>query len=196
MTRPAVTPCRAYRLAVVGSLALVRHARPVKVGQNPEDWRLSDGGAVAGGRLGVSLLAALGRPGPSVVASNEPKAIETAESLSLGAVTADERFGEVRRPWYADEAAFESDVGEYLRGAAISGWEPLDRSVARFDAAISELRRPAVVVSHGTVMSAWLADRIPGFDPVPFWQSLTMPDAWAVDLGVGSVTRIAIDGGT
>ncbi len=66
---------------------------------------------------------------------------------------------------------------------------------ARFDSAITELGDNAVVVSHGTVMSAWLSQQIPGLDAVGFWEDLQMPDAWLVDLHARSAHRIALLGG-
>jgi broad specificity phosphatase PhoE len=74
-------------------------------------------------------------------------------------------------------------------------WESLDDAAARFDSAITELGDNAVVVSHGTIMSAWLSRQIPDLDAVGFWESLEMPDAWLVDLRARSAHRIALLGG-
>lgn len=52
-----------------------------------------------------------------------------------------------------------------------------------------------MVVSHGTVMSAWLSRQVLDLDAVGFWEGLEMPDAWLVDLRAGSADRIAFGGG-
>jgi broad specificity phosphatase PhoE len=67
-------------------------------------------------------------------------------------------------------------------------------AAARFDSAIATLGDNAVVVSHGTVMSAWLSRQIPDLDAVGLWEQLEMPDALLVDLRARSVQRIALLG--
>ena len=85
-------------------------------------------------------------------------------------------------------------VASYLAGKPVEGWEALDAAVDGFDGAVAELVSSSapgvvVVVSHGTVMSAWLAHKVPGIDPVGFWKGLQLPDAWRVDLELGTVER-------
>lgn len=123
------------------------------------------------------------------------KAVETAVALGVGAVRSDERLREVERRWYDDRREFEDAVHRYLSGAVVPGWEPLDDAVARFGSVITELGDDTVVVSHGTVMSAWLDRQIPDLDAVAFWEDLAMPDAWLVDLHARSVHRIAVHEG-
>ena len=191
MTNPDVSG----RLSVSGSLVLVRHARPDMTGHRPETWGLADGGIDDARRLGLTLRTVISNRASTVVCSTEPKAVETAVALGFGVARSDARLGEVDRPWYDDHHEFVEAVHRYLRGRAVPGWEPLDNAVARFDSAITELGDNAVVVSHGTVMSAWLSRQLPHLDAVGFWEGLEMPDAWLVDLHARSAYRIAFDGG-
>jgi broad specificity phosphatase PhoE len=131
-----------------------------------------------------------------VVSSTEPKAIKTAEALGLGGVRHDDRLGEVARPWYEDEGSFRTEALRYLSGEAVAGWESRDDAAARFGTAISELDGHCVVVSHGTIMSAWLSRHVSDLDAPDFWDHLEMPDAWIVDLGDRSARRIADHGST
>jgi broad specificity phosphatase PhoE len=181
-------------LSVSGSLVLVRHARPDMTDHRPETWGLTDDGLDDARRLGLALGTTISNGASTVVCSAEPKAVETAVALGFGAVRSDERFCEVDRPWHDDPHEFVDAVHRYLRGAAVPGWEPLDDAASRFQSAITELGHSTVVVSHGTVMSAWLSRQIPDLDAVGFWENLEMPDAWLVDLHARSAYRIAFDG--
>lgn len=174
-----------------GSLVLVRHARPAMIDDRPETWGLADGGSDDARRLGLTLRTTIADRAWTVASSTEPKAVETAAALGFGAVRTDERFGEVGRPWYDDHQEFEDAARRYLTGGTVSGWESLDDAAARFDAAVHALGDRSVVVSHGTVMSAWLGRLIPDLDAVGFWERLEMPDAWVVDLRARSAHRIA-----
>ncbi len=178
-----------------GSLVLVRHARPDMTDHRPEIWGLADDGFDDARRLGLALRTVISNRASTVVCSTEPKAVETAVALGVGAVRSDERLREVDRPWYDDQHEFVDAVHRYLTGRAVTGWESLDDAAARFDSAITELSDSTVAISHGTVMSAWLSQRIPGLDAVGFWEGLEMPDAWLVDLHARSAHRIAFDGG-
>lgn len=172
------------------SLVLVRHARPlVDPTTDPAYWTLSDDGMDAARRLGSRLRESAARA-PAVVVSTEPKAIATAESLECGPVRTDERLGEVTRPWFDDDASFRAAVHAYLSGEQQPGWEPWDAATGRFDAAIDAVPDGCIVVSHGTVMAAWLGMRLEAVDPVAFWRDLAFPDAWHVDLGTEFIQRI------
>ncbi len=130
----------------------------------------------------------------TVASSNERKAIETAEALGLGGVHSDERLREVDRPWYDDERSFHQAVRRYLTGVPVAGWESLDAAAARFGSAIADLGDTRIVVSHGTIISAWLNRQFHDLDAVGFWDELQMPDAWFVDLDKREVHRIAVRG--
>ena len=182
-------------LSGTGSLVLVRHARPDMADHRPETWRLADDASDDARRLGLAVRTVISERACTVVCSTEPKAAETAVALGVGVVRSDERLREVERRWYDNRREFEDAVHRYLTGRAVPGWEPLDDAVARFGSVITELGGGTVVVSHGTVMSAWLDRQIPDLDAVAFWEDLEMPDAWLVDLHARSVHRIAVHEG-
>jgi broad specificity phosphatase PhoE len=183
-------------LSVSRSLLLVRHARPDMTDHRPETWGLAKDGIDDARRLGLALRTTISTRTSTVVCSTEPKAVETAAALDVGTVRSDERFCEVDRPWHVDQHEFVDAVHRYLRGAAVPGWESLDDAAARFQTAITELGDSGVVVSHGTIMSAWLSRQIPDLDAVGFWESLEMPDTWLVDLRTRSAHRIAVHDGS
>jgi broad specificity phosphatase PhoE len=95
----------------------------------------------------------------------------------------------------------------YLEGEKLEGWEPASEVRKRFTAAVSDVAAAAdgdvCVVDHGLALTLYLAARSPQvvrdgdrsqFDPVPFWSSLTFPDAWLFNPAANTVTRI-YDGG-
>ncbi len=159
--------------------------------QQPGRWALADDGIDDARRLGLVLHDVVADGAVTVVCSTERKAIETAEALGVGDVQHDERLREVERPWYDVEQSFDVAVRHYLTGVPIAGWEPLDGAVARFGFAVPDFDDTCIVVSHGTVMSAWLGRQLPDLDAASFWGQLRMPDAWLVDLNTESVQRIA-----
>ncbi|HVE91328.1 MAG TPA: hypothetical protein VNE62_03360 [Actinomycetota bacterium] len=112
-------------------------------------------------------------PDLPVVSSDERKAVETADALGRDFFI-DSRLREVSRPWIQDPNKFHADTRRYLAGDALAGWEPQSEALARFAEAAD-----GIVVSHGTVMSLFVASRI-RIDPVRFWSRLTFPDAWEV----------------
>lgn len=132
----------------------------------------------------------------TVFTSTERKARETAEVLALrrgSQVVASAGFSEVDRPavWDDDEGATAS---HYLATGAASGWEPREAVVQRFDAAVNLAQSTAgpgclLIVSHGLALSLWL-DSVLDIDLVPFWQALTLPDAWLVDTGRHVLERL------
>jgi broad specificity phosphatase PhoE len=168
-------------------LILVRHARPqVEANAPPPLWRLSPQGRADAARLADRL-----RPfaPTAVVASAEPKAIETAEILAapLGLpVASDARLDEHRRaawPFELDPAAVAARVRHALAepDAGVEGAEPVRDAAARFEAGIGgHAGRPLLVVSHGTVLSAWLAPRL-GWDAGVLWAGLAAPEAFVLD---------------
>ncbi len=156
----------------------------------PHRWALSDTGRAAARRLGPLL--------PSdalLVASDEPKAVQTLVAARPSApVVRDARFAEVRRdePYHGDYRARRL---AYLRGDSDPRWEPPDAVVARFDAGVTEHLRSAagrslVVATHGMAMTLWLAARGMLPDPAAFWSALGLPDAYAVDVAAGTVSRL------
>jgi broad specificity phosphatase PhoE len=144
-------------------LVLVRHAMPVMEPlMLPDRWVLSDEGRAAAGRLALA-------EGARLVASGEPKAIQTLEHA--GPVTSDMRFNEVRRVEPFDDN-FRAVRRAYVDGVDHPDWEPRDEVVARFGEGIASYPdRPLVVASHGMAMTLWLTARIGLADPGEFWVS-------------------------
>jgi broad specificity phosphatase PhoE len=126
---------------------------------------------------------------PLVVASEEPKARQTAEevvSVRGGTLAIDRRVVETRRHhrWDPDFAAL---AGRFVAGERHEGWESQEDVVARFDAAVRESllaagQRPLVIVDHGQALTLWLHSVGAVADPAGFWEALTFPDAWTVSL--------------
>ncbi len=129
----------------------------------------------------VTLRAAL--PRRRVVCSTMRRAIETAELL--GAPAIDARLDEVPRPWSDD---LDAAIARYFAGEPREGWEPQGEARARMDAAIRE-HGDAIYVSHGTVLSLYLASVVPGLDALGLWNGLRNPDAY--ELRGNALTHLA-----
>lgn len=166
-------------------LILVRHSMPEMVAGVPaSQWRLSDEGRrrcePLARRLAAYDLAA-------VVASEEPKAVETgqivAEVLGLPFQTAP-GLHEHERPkagLFSTREQFEAQVARLFEHPSelVLGHETADQAHARFVRAIANVlsQHPSgnlAVVTHGTVLTL-LASRAAGLDPVPFWKRLGLP---------------------
>lgn len=169
------------------ALILVRHGRP-QVDPNipPPEWNLSTEGRAAVRALAVKLSRF--RP-VAALASQEPKAIETAELIAapLGlTVERDAAFDEHRRPGWpfsSDPASFATRVEHVLSTPAISvdSADTGQGAARRFAEGLARrTERPLLVVSHGTVLSLYLAERA-GFDAVALWRSLRFPEALVLD---------------
>jgi broad specificity phosphatase PhoE len=163
-------------------LILVRHAMPVvEPLMLPDRWVLSDEGRAAAGGLEFP-------EGARLVASGEPKAIQTLEHA--GEVTSDMRFNEVRRvePFGDD---FREVRRAYVDGVDHPDWEARGEVVARFDEGIAAYPdRPLVVASHGMAITLWLTARIGLADPGEFWAELRFPDALVIDLDAQEWSRM------
>lgn len=157
-------------------MILVRHAKSVVDPTAPAaEWGLAPGATEAAEQLGRVLTAS------RVVASTEPKAIGTGAALGLGPVESFAAFCEVTRPFYDDPTGLEQAVAAWFAGQDVDGWERRDHAVRRFTDGIDQLDEEGlVVVTHGTVMTAWLQSRGLVDDALGFWSQLRMPDAWAL----------------
>jgi len=175
-------------------LILVRHAMPEVVqGVSSKLWRLTESAREDCVLLAHALPAGIA---PIIGSSEEPKAQETAAVIALRRgyeVVSDPGFGEVDRPeiWDRD---YREVAANYLAGTTEPDWEPQESVVARFGAAAERLRNrqpdgDLVVATHGLAMSLFLAS-IAEVDIVPFWRSLTFPDAWRVDTKGRTLRRI------
>lgn len=166
-------------------LVLVRHAMPeVRPDIPAPHWHLGEDGRLAARRLRHVLPAHA-----YLVASDEPKAVETlAEASGRSDVLVDADFGEVRRPNAPSGQIHRALAAAYLRGAAHAGWEAHSAVVRRFHAAVlqhlaiaSAGGKAVVVGTHGMAMTMWLFARVrSGGDRVAFWTALTFPDVVVV----------------
>ena len=167
-------------------LLLVRHAAAqVSDHEPPRAWPLTNGGAADATRLGNQIRERFPRRSLAPVASSERKAIETATCVLGEPPTVDQRFDEVGRPWYDDPAEMRSDAIRYLHGQPVLGWETQAEATARFSAAVADAvvavaGRLPVLVTHGTVLSLWLASAVENFEAASFWVDLEFPDAYLV----------------
>jgi broad specificity phosphatase PhoE len=145
----------------------------------PEEWRLSEEGRRRCGPLAERLASHDPR---ILLASTEPKARETAElvapTLGLEVQVSDGVRETARRTvgWLAPEE-IDRGVRELFErpGEVVFGEESAAAALARFEAAVAWLQEPAVVVTHGTVLSLYAAPRI-GRDAYELWVSLELPD--------------------
>ena len=174
---------------------LVRHALPEVVpGLSSKLWVLGESAKEDCVLLAHALPPDLA---PILVASGVPKANETAMVLALRlglTVESDPRVAEVDQPTTWFEGDYRAVAAEYLRGSNPHAWEPHHGVVARFAAAVEErlgtlLTGDLVVVNHGLAMSLYLASRA-AVDLVPFWEALTFPDAWRLDLESGELSHL------
>lgn len=166
-------------------LILVKHSLPdIVAGVRASEWRLSDEGR----RRCIPLAERLAVYQPTViVASEEPKAVETgqivAERLGLPFETAP-GLHEHERPKVGHLGTHEQFVAQAIRlfehpGELVFGSETADQAHTRFAHAIAHaLERftdgNVIVISHGTVMTLFIA-RTNRLDPIPFWKSLGLP---------------------
>jgi broad specificity phosphatase PhoE len=167
----------------VAALILVKHAMPKIEPELPaKAWRLSAEGREEARHLSLDLAAHA--PG-TVVASLEPKALETgeivAETLSLPLSTAPNLHEHERanEPFIAREA-FEAKVRRFFErpGELVFGTETAQAAQARFVGAVDGLlehhQGTLIIVAHGTVISLF-AQAKAGLEPFSLWQKLGLP---------------------
>jgi len=168
-------------------LILVKHALPIVVpAVPPARWLLSDAGRASCGALAARLRAYIPA---SIVASDEPKARETAELLAAGLglherLRLDRDLREHARgpgDFFADTAAFHDAVRRCFAEPErrIFGRETAAAAEARFTTAIRRRLDDGttgnlIVVAHGTVISLFAAAHA-GLEPFALWQSLQLP---------------------
>jgi broad specificity phosphatase PhoE len=170
-------------------LYLVRHATPAVQPNTPApDWQLSERGVEEARALGVTAQT-WGLH--AIYASGERKAQSTA--LAMGEVLAVpvhvvEGFEELRIDgWIGNSDDFAESVQQILKQPELSlrGAERALAAAQRFATGISIIESgdfPAAIVSHGRVLSAWLAYTGRTEDPFALWRSIPMP-GWAhIDL--------------
>lgn len=174
--------------AATSRLVLVRHGRPrVERGVPAARWSLDPSAEDA-----VAVLAQqLTTPRPRlVVASPEPKALQTGMLLVPDRLEEDERLREVGRPAAWDDD-YRDTASRYLSGDTVDSWEPIDDVRERVVAATRDLPANTVVVGHGLALSLLVAS-LHDVDVVSFWRELRMPDAWVVGRGLARLPGRAI----
>ena len=165
-------------------LVLVRHSKAEIDPHKPAaSWRLDDTGRrrselLAGRLRGFNLRVAW--------SSREPKAVETAEivaaALEVPVQTADGLEEHHRRgvPYFPSRDEFESAVEQFFLkpDQLVLGEETAGQALSRFTAAIDDVldagQTDTVVVTHGTVMTLYVA-RVAGVRPMDFWRRLETP---------------------
>lgn len=177
------------------ALILVRHGRPaIDPDQPPTTWPLCPDGRDAVAKLATKLAAFA----PTAVASSpEPKALETAEIIAsqLGLkVEVDAGLHEHKRPALAfgTEEAFRARIAQVFSEPAkpIAGGESVEQACERLAKALADHpARPLVAVTHGTVLSHYVA-RCLGLDAHDLWRSLHTPDAFVLDADGALITRL------
>jgi ribonuclease H / adenosylcobalamin/alpha-ribazole phosphatase len=173
----------------VRRLVLVRHAQ-VRLDPElpPRLWRLTDEGRRDAQRLArLELIAGV----DAVVTSPEPKARETAEPIAAAAgielrVEPDLREAERGASRVDDRAGFVAQVDAWLGGRPVPGWEAREAAASRIVAAVTrlldEVPGELVLVSHGTVLSLYLA-WLRGQERVDLaeWEAIPLPGLVVVD---------------
>jgi broad specificity phosphatase PhoE len=115
-------------------------------------------------------------PDLPIVCSDMRRAIDTARLL--GEPTVDPRLAEVSREFSDDD--FRGSVARYLQGDTVDGWEPQADALARIQSSVVD-NGEAIYVSHGTLLTLYLASIVPDLSAMQFWEAFTNPDAWQVD---------------
>lgn len=178
------------------ALILVRHGRPAIDPDTPATtWPLCPEGREAVQRL-AERLAVYAPTG--LVSSPEPKARETADILAarLGlAVELDPGLHEHKRQHraFGTEEEFRKSVADVFARPreAVHGGETAVEACDRLAKALAgHSGAPLVAVTHGTVLSVYLANRF-GCDAHDLWRSLHMPDAFVVDADGELIERLS-----
>jgi len=158
----------------------------------PYDWGLSQEGLHAAMELGDSLPMTV----QTIMSSAQSRAVQTARAISSAHseapdVVIDETLDEVVHPagWDPND---QQSVRRYLEGESIEGWESHGSAVARLDRALLNAQRDgmraSVLVTHGVLLSLWIAPRI-GTQPLTVWRGLGTPDVWRYDVRANRVER-------
>ena len=168
-------------------LYLIRHASPIiQPGDPARDWPLSERGiteaqtmAGAAADWGIEAL----------YCSSEAKArgtaliIGDAIGLAPGVVDA---FDELKMAdWIGNADEFNEAVRAILEGDTPRGAESRDDAARRFADGVSIVAggpMPAAIVSHGRILTAYLAQHRTLESPFDYWRSIPMPGWTRLDL--------------
>ena len=140
------------------------------------------------------LSARLGGLSPTVIwSSEEPKAVETARIVASAfgvAVRATEGLEEHHRTgvgYFPTQEEFWSAVEQFFLkpDQLVLGTETAEQALNRFTAAIDQVinagHQDNIVVTHGTVVTLYLAS-VSGIAPMDFWRRLGMPSFVLLEL--------------
>lgn len=167
------------------TLILIKHARPAIVPTTPAPlWRLGDEGQRQCGALADTLSP--WQP-ELLIASEELKASETAQltaqRLGVPWRTAPglHEHDRSRTPYLSDDEAYRAQIRELFArpDEPVFGPETAGAALARFSAALDDAlanvtERSVAVVTHGTVISLYVARRF-GMDGYTLWWRLGLP---------------------
>ena len=178
------------------ALILVRHGRPAIDPATPSTtWPLCPEGREACEKLAERIAAYSPK---RVVSSPEPKARETAQIIGdrLGlAVELDPGLHEHKRQHlsFGTEQEFRQRIAAVFASPSepVGGYETAHAAAERLAAALaSHEGAPLVAVTHGTVLSMYLAEKL-ACDAHDLWRSLHMPDAFVLDADGRLIERIS-----
>ena len=169
----------------MNNLILVRHSEPeIQPGKPASTWRLSERGRTRARKLAQELR---GFSPASIWCSKEPKAIETArilaDALNVPVNVTDglEEHHRTAMPYFPTQDEFEQANQQFFRNPQqlVLGEETAQQSLRRFTVAVNRIiatdpAETAIVVTHGTVMTLYMAS-VSGVQPMCFWRSLETP---------------------
>ena len=170
----------------MNNLILVRHSEPeIRPDEPASTWRLSNRGRTKAKQLAEELRAFTPA---SIWCSNEPKAIETAQILAhalkapLQVADGLEEHHRSSVPYFPTQDEFEQAIRQFFHNPQqhVLGEETAQQALRRFTAAINRIiatdtADTAIVVTHGTVMTLYMAS-VSGVEPMCFWRRLETPD--------------------
>ena len=169
----------------MNNLILVRHSEPeIQPDKPASTWRLSESGRDKAMLLADELR---GFSPASIWCSKEPKATETAQILADALnvpVNVTDGLEEHHRdnvPYFPTQDEFEQAIEQFFLNPEepVLGDETAQQALQRFTAAIDRIivtgtAETAIVVTHGTVMTLYMAS-IAGVRSMSFWHNLETP---------------------
>lgn len=174
-------------------LILVRHSVVHTDPTTPShEWTLTEDG-----RSRCRTLAAKLQPYPvdQFITSHEPKAIETGQIMAdvfgvpCQAAAGLQEHDRRGVPYFASKIEFETAVTTFFTHPTelVFGAETAVQARERFGTAVRQQLahhppKNLAFVTHGTVLTLFICQHNPQLDPMPFWQSLTLPCAFVLSL--------------
>ncbi len=180
-------------------LILVKHSMPDVEPERPAStWSLGD----TGRRRAELLAVRLDDYSPDMIwTSKEPKAMETAEIVAEGfgvpVQVADglEEHHRTGGPFLPTQGEFEAAIERFfcepdrLMFGTETANEALDRFSSAIDLVIDGVRTDTVVITHGTVMTLYVA-RLAGVQHMSFWRRLGLPSFVVLTLPEMQVSEV------